>query len=344
MVLGGLDYASLWQGRQSAEAAARAGGRTASSTCLIVVNDPMSDCDLGNRATDDADILSAIRSAVGNDLGNIESVVIYNAVGTDTDGAGNPVPISDGSPIQACQDATAPNGVVNYCNVYGQADVSDAATLTGAARAARFGCSTAAVGVPGQAASFWCALRRTRNTNPPISIGVAIKSRHKSMIGIFGDRIVWNHAVFSLEPNTAAPDAPAPFVPPPPPPSTTSTTTTTTTTTSTTTTTTIAPPTTVAPSTTAASTTTDVPTTTTAPTTTVAPPTTVAGPPTTGATTTVAPPTTAAPTLPPTTLPPTTLPPSTTAAPTTTAPPTTTAAPTTTTTTTTTTRVPRPCC
>ena len=256
LFLSGIDYASLWQGRQSVEAATRAGARTGSSTCLVITNGPTSDCDLGNRFTDDAEILAAVRSAVGGDLSLVESVLIYNSVETDTDVFGNPVAITNGAPVEACKAAVAPVGVLGYCNVYDRTDLTQAATLTGAARATRFGCSTSAPADATMPASYWCPLTRVRNTTPSGAIGVAIRSRHTSLVGIFGDRVVWTHAVFNLEPNTAAPDAPTPALAPPPAPTTTSTA-------PPPTTTTTAGPTTTSGPTTTTTTTTEAPTTTT---------------------------------------------------------------------------------
>jgi hypothetical protein len=199
LVCGLLDFGMLWQKHQTAEAAMRQSARRVASSCVVPLNDSVSACKVGNKADDDTKALSAVLSALGSAADELESVVVFNAnASSATD--------LNGSAPAGCLTATPPVGVADQCNVYGPSEMAAFATLTPAQLEAKFSCTTHQVPDPAYPSSYWCPLDRSRSSNDPTYVGVAIKLRHRHITGLFGSTApVKAQAIFRLEPNTLAP-------------------------------------------------------------------------------------------------------------------------------------------
>jgi hypothetical protein len=199
LVCGLLDFGMLWQKHQTAEAAMRQSARRTAASCVVPLNDPSSQCKLGNRADDDSKALLAALSALGSAASEIEKVVVFNANGSS---------VSDlnGSAPAGCLEATPPIGIANECNVYGPSEFAGIATMDAATIATKFGCSSPPK--PALPSSYWCPLDRGRSAATPTYVGVAVVLRHRHITGLFGSEArVKAQAIFRLEPNTLAPTA-----------------------------------------------------------------------------------------------------------------------------------------
>jgi Flp pilus assembly pilin Flp len=216
IVLGIVDYGTLFQKRQSVQDASRAGARVGSATCAILSSTAISaNCVQGNRKDQDARILDAVRARLGSSAGDVEKIVVYLSI-KEEDVSGTMVQLN-GRMVGACDQTTVPGGVPDYCNVYGPAEFDALSTKTPAEIAAAFSCDP----INGLS-HYWCPENRDRALSAEKYIGVEVQLKHEHVFSIFGsDEILRYRSVFRLDPNAIVPDRPKAL--PPPPPSTTTT-------------------------------------------------------------------------------------------------------------------------
>ena len=199
LVCGLLDFGMLWQKHQTAEAAMRQSARRVAGSCVVPLDDMVSACKVGNKAEDDTKALLAALSALGSAASEIEAVVVFNANDSSTTDLKGLAPAG-------CLSATPPIGIANQCNVYGPTELAGIATLTPAQLTAKFSCTSLQVPSPLLPSSYWCPLDRSRSSNVPTYVGVALRLRHRHITGLFGSSAaVKAQAIFRLEPNTLAP-------------------------------------------------------------------------------------------------------------------------------------------
>ncbi len=168
IVLGIFEIGKAWESNQTVVQAARSGARTVTQ--------------LGQHSQADHQAVQAIMATFGNDQGDVQRIVIFEAD-------------ANGDAPSGCLSGSAPSGA--ECNVYGPAEFADIGDDSEWADTDDWGCAT------GDHSDNWCPSDRNNQQRTAEYVGVRVEFVEQYQTGFFGGGtyVITETTVMRIEPD-----------------------------------------------------------------------------------------------------------------------------------------------